>query len=265
MAFTLYDKLWDLHEVAQREDGTYLLYIDRHLIHEVTSPQAFEGLKLAGRKPWRISANIATPDHNVPTTDRVKGIDGINDEVAKLQVVTLDNNCKEHEILQFDIYDKRQGIVHVVGPEQGLTLPGMTIVCGDSHTSTHGALATLSMGIGTSEVEHVLATQCLKTSKLKNMRITISGTLQEGVTPKDVTLAVIGKIGTAGGTGYAIEYAGSVIEEMSIEGRMTVCNMAIEAGARAGLVAYDQRTESYIKDRPFTPLHTELLQHYQWV
>ena len=253
MAFTLYDKLWDLHEVVQREDGTHLLYIDRHLIHEVTSPQAFEGLKLAGRKPWRISANIATPDHNVPTTDRVKGIDGINDEVAKLQVVTLDNNCKEHEILQFDIHDKRQGIVHVVGPEQGLTLPGMTIVCGDSHTSTHGALATLSMGIGTSEVEHVLATQCLKTSKLKNMRITITGTLQEGVTPKDVTLAIIGKIGTAGGTGYAIEYAGSVIEEMSIEGRMTVCNMAIEAGARAGIVAYDKRTEFYLKDKPFAP------------
>tara|TARA_X000000368_G_scaffold109203_1_gene84978 strand:+ start:54 stop:1088 length:1035 start_codon:yes stop_codon:yes gene_type:complete len=253
MSDTLYDKLWNLHEVTQREDGTYLLYIDRHLIHEVTSPQAFEGLKLAGRKPWRISANIATPDHNVPTTDRAQGIAGIHDEVAKLQVVTLDDNCKEHEILQFDIHDKRQGIVHVVGPEQGLTLPGMTIVCGDSHTSTHGALATLSMGIGTSEVEHVLATQCLKTSKLKNMRVTISGDLQEGVTPKDVTLAIIGKIGTAGGTGYAIEYAGSVIENMSIEGRMTVCNMAIEAGARAGLVAYDHVTEAYIKNRPFTP------------
>ena len=253
MSDTLYDKLWNLHEVTQREDGTYLLYIDRHLIHEVTSPQAFEGLKLAGRKPWRISANIATPDHNVPTTDRAQGIEGIHDEVAKLQVVTLDDNCKEHEILQFDIHDKRQGIVHVVGPEQGLTLPGMTIVCGDSHTSTHGALATLSMGIGTSEVEHVLATQCLKTSKLKNMRVTISGDLQEGVTPKDVTLAIIGKIGTAGGTGYAIEYAGSVIENMSIEGRMTVCNMAIEAGARAGLVAYDHVTEAYIKNRPFTP------------
>ena len=189
----------------------------------------------------------------MPTTDRAQGIAGIHDEVAKLQVVTLDDNCKEHEILQFDIHDKRQGIVHVVGPEQGLTLPGMTIVCGDSHTSTHGALATLSMGIGTSEVEHVLATQCLKTSKLKNMRVTISGDLQEGVTPKDVTLAIIGKIGTAGGTGYAIEYAGSVIENMSIEGRMTVCNMAIEAGARAGLVAYDHVTEAYIKNRPFTP------------
>ena len=253
MPQTLYDKLWNLHEVTQREDGTHLLYIDRHLIHEVTSPQAFEGLKIAGRKPWRISSNIATPDHNVPTTDRAKGIQGINDEVAKLQVVTLDENCKEHDILQFDIHDMRQGIVHVVGPEQGLTLPGMTIVCGDSHTSTHGALATLSMGIGTSEVEHVLATQCLKTSKLQNMRVTINGDLQKGVTPKDVTLAVIGKIGTAGGTGYAIEYAGSVIENMSIEGRMTVCNMAIEAGARAGLVAYDQTTEAYIKNRPFAP------------
>ena len=250
MPQTLYDKLWNLHEVTQREDGTHLLYIDRHLIHEVTSPQAFEGLKIAGRKPWRISSNIATPDHNVPTTDRAKGIQGINDEVAKLQVVTLDENCKEHDILQFDIHDMRQGIVHVVGPEQGLTLPGMTIVCGDSHTSTHGALATLSMGIGTSEVEHVLATQCLKTSKLQNMRVTINGDLQKGVTPKDVTLAVIGKIG---GTGYAIEYAGSVIENMSIEGRMTVCNMAIEAGARAGLVAYDQTTEAYIKNRPFAP------------
>jgi len=253
MAQTLYDKLWDLHEVGQREDGTSLLYIDRHLIHEVTSPQAFEGLKLAGREPWRISANIATPDHNVPTTNRKEGIEGIEDEVARLQVVTLDENCKDNNILQFDIHDRRQGIVHVVGPEQGLTLPGMTIVCGDSHTSTHGALATLSMGIGTSEVEHVLATQCLKTSKLKNMRIKISGELQSGVSPKDVTLAIIGKIGTAGGTGYAIEYAGSVIENMSIEGRMTVCNMAIEAGARAGLVAYDSVTEEYVKGRPFAP------------
>ena len=253
MPYTLYDKLWNLHEVTQRADNTYLLYIDRHLIHEVTSPQAFEGLKLAGRKPWRISANIATPDHNVPTTNRSKGLEGIYDEVAKLQVVTLDDNCKEHDILQFDIHDRRQGIVHVVGPEQGLTLPGMTIVCGDSHTSTHGALATLSMGIGTSEVEHVLATQCLKTSKLKNMRVTISGELQHGVTPKDVTLAIIGQIGTAGGTGYAIEYSGSVIENMTIEGRMTVCNMAIEAGARAGLVAYDKTTEDYIKNRPFAP------------
>ena len=265
MPYTLYDKLWNLHEVTQRADNTYLLYIDRHLIHEVTSPQAFEGLKLAGRKPWRISANIATPDHNVPTTNRSKGLEGIYDEVAKLQVVTLDDNCKEHDILQFDIHDRRQGIVHVVGPEQGLTLPGMTIVCGDSHTSTHGALATLSMGIGTSEVEHVLATQCLKTSKLKNMRVTISGELQHGVTPKDVTLAVIGQIGTAGGTGYAIEYSGSVIENMTIEGRMTVCNMAIEAGARAGLVAYDKTTEDYIKNRPFAPSGNKWLEAIdQW-
>ena len=253
MSKTLYDKLWEKHEVCQREDGASLLYIDRHLIHEVTSPQAFEGLKLAGRKPWRISANIATPDHNVPTTERAEGINGIKDEVAKLQVLTLDANCEENKIPQFDILDKRQGIVHVVGPEQGLTLPGMTIVCGDSHTSTHGALATLSMGIGTSEVEHVLATQCLKTTKLKNMRVTIDGELKEGVTPKDVTLAVIGKIGTAGGTGYAIEYAGSVIENMSIEGRMTVCNMSIEAGARVGLVAYDETTELYVKNKPYAP------------
>ncbi len=253
MSKTLYDKLWDSHAVAEREDGTFLLYIDRHLIHEVTSPQAFEGLKIAGREPWRISSNIATPDHNVPTTDREKGIEGIEDEVAKLQVTTLDKNCSELGILQFDILDKRQGIVHVIGPEQGVTLPGMTLVCGDSHTSTHGALATLAIGIGTSEVEHVLATQCLKTSKLRNMKVVIDGELSPGVTPKDVTLAVIGKIGTAGGTGFAIEYSGSVIEAMSIEGRMTVCNMSIEAGARVGLVAFDNITEEYVKNRPFTP------------
>jgi 3-isopropylmalate/(R)-2-methylmalate dehydratase large subunit len=253
MPKTLYDKLWDSHEVSERGDGTFLLYIDRHLIHEVTSPQAFEGLKVAGREPWRVSSNIATPDHNVPTTDREKGIEGIQDEVAKLQVTTLDKNCSDLGILQFDILDKRQGIVHVVGPEQGVTLPGMTLVCGDSHTSTHGALATLAMGIGTSEVEHVLATQCLKASKLKNMKVVIDGELSPGVTPKDVTLAVIGKIGTAGGTGFAIEYSGSVIEEMSVEGRMTVCNMSIEAGARVGLVAFDNITEEYVKNRPFTP------------
>ena len=253
MPKTLYDKLWDSHEVAERGDGTSLLYIDRHLIHEVTSPQAFEGLKMAGREPWRISSNIATPDHNVPTTDREKGIEGIQDEVAKLQVTTLDKNCTDLGILQFDILDKRQGIVHVVGPEQGVTLPGMTLVCGDSHTSTHGALATLAMGIGTSEVEHVLATQCLKASKLRNMKVVIDGELSPGVTPKDVTLAVIGKIGTAGGTGFAIEYSGSVIETMSVEGRMTVCNMSIEAGARVGLVAFDNITEEYVKNRPFTP------------
>ena len=253
MPKSLYDKLWDSHQVAERGDGTFLLYIDRHLIHEVTSPQAFEGLKIAGREPWRISSNIATPDHNVPTTDREKGIEGIQDEVAKLQVKTLDKNCSDLGILQFDILDKRQGIVHVVGPEQGVTLPGMTLVCGDSHTSTHGALATLAMGIGTSEVEHVLATQCLKASKLRNMKVVIDGELSPGVTPKDVTLAVIGKIGTAGGTGFAIEYSGSVIEAMSIEGRMTVCNMSIEAGARVGLVAFDNITEEYVKNRPFTP------------
>ena len=265
MSKTLYDKLWDAHAVIQRNDGTHLLYIDRHLIHEVTSPQAFEGLKLANRKPWRISANIATPDHNVPTTNREDGLDGISDEVAKLQVTTLDDNCKEHGITQFDILDKRQGIVHVVGPEQGVTLPGMTIVCGDSHTSTHGALATLAMGIGTSEVEHVLATQCLVTSKLKNMKVSIDGELSKGVSPKDVTLAVIEKIGTAGGTGYAIEYCGEVIRNMSIEGRMTVCNMAIEAGARAGLVAFDKKTLEYVQNRPYSPKGNDLqLAIAQW-
>ena len=265
MSKTLYDKLWDAHAVIQRNDGTHLLYIDRHLIHEVTSPQAFEGLKLANRKPWRISANIATPDHNVPTTNREDGLDGISDEVAKLQVTTLDDNCKEHGITQFDILDKRQGIVHVVGPEQGVTLPGMTIVCGDSHTSTHGALATLAMGIGTSEVEHVLATQCLVASKLKNMKVSIDGELSKGVSPKDVTLAVIEKIGTAGGTGYAIEYCGEVIRNMSIEGRMTVCNMAIEAGARAGLVAFDKKTLEYVQNRPYSPRGSDLqLAVAQW-
>ena len=265
MSKTLYDKLWDAHAVIQRNDGTHLLYIDRHLIHEVTSPQAFEGLKLANRKPWRISANIATPDHNVPTTNREDGLDGISDEVAKLQVTTLDDNCKEHGITQFDILDKRQGIVHVVGPEQGVTLPGMTIVCGDSHTSTHGALATLAMGIGTSEVEHVLATQCLVASKLKNMKVSIDGELSKGVFPKDVTLAVIEEIGTAGGTGYAIEYCGEVIRNMSIEGRMTVCNMAIEAGARAGLVAFDKKTLEYVQNRPYSPKGNDLqLAIAQW-
>jgi len=265
MSKTLYDKLWDAHAVIQRNDGTHLLYIDRHLIHEVTSPQAFEGLKLANRKPWRISANIATPDHNVPTTNREDGLNGISDEVAKLQVTTLDDNCKEHGITQFDILDKRQGIVHVVGPEQGVTLPGMTIVCGDSHTSTHGALATLAMGIGTSEVEHVLATQCLVASKLKNMKVSIDGELSKGVSPKDVTLAVIEKIGTAGGTGYAIEYCGEVIRNMSIEGRMTVCNMAIEAGARAGLVAFDKKTLEYVQNRPYSPKGNDLqLAIAQW-
>ena len=226
MSRTLYDKLWDLHEVTQRQDGTYLLYIDRHLIHEVTSPQAFEGLRLAGRKLWRAKSNIATPDHNIPTTDRDLGIEGIKDEVAKLQVTTLDDNCKEHQIEIFDINDERQGIVHVIGPEQGITLPGMTIVCGDSHTSTHGALATLAMGIGTSEVEHVMATQCLVATKQKNMNIRVNNILPKGVFSKDLTLSVIGKIGTAGATGYAIEYSGKAIESMSIEARMTVCTVS---------------------------------------
>ena len=253
MPKTLYDKLWDHHEVTTREDGTHLLYIDRHLIHEVTSPQAFEGLRVAGRKPWRISANKATPDHNIPTTNRELGIEGITDEVSKLQVITLDDNCKELGIEQFDISDERQGIVHVVGPEQGITLPGMTVVCGDSHTSTHGALGALAMGIGTSEVEHVLATQCLVAIKQKNMKVEISGILPKGVYSKDLTLSVIGKIGTAGATGYAIEYSGEAIKSMSIEARMTVCNMAIEAGARAGIVAFDDVTLNYVKGKPYAP------------
>ena len=257
MPKTLYDKLWDLHEVTQREDGTYLLYIDRHLIHEVTSPQAFEGLRLAGRKPWRTSSNKATPDHNIPTTDRQLGLKGIRDEVSKLQVTTLDDNCKEHGIEQFDIEDERQGIVHVVGPEQGITLPGMTVVCGDSHTSTHGALGSLAMGIGTSEVEHVLATQCLVATKQKNMNVQINNVLPKGVYSKDLTMSVIGKIGTAGATGYAIEYSGQAIESMSIEARMTVCNMAIEAGARAGMVAFDEITLDYVKGKPYAPSGTQ--------
>ncbi|MDP6916479.1 MAG: 3-isopropylmalate dehydratase large subunit [SAR86 cluster bacterium] len=257
MPRTLYDKLWDLHEVTQREDGTYLLYIDRHLIHEVTSPQAFEGLRLAGRKPWRTSSNKATPDHNIPTTDRQLGLKGIKDEVSKLQVTTLDDNCKEHGIEQFDIEDERQGIVHVVGPEQGITLPGMTVVCGDSHTSTHGALGSLAMGIGTSEVEHVLATQCLVATKQKNMNIQINNVLPKGVYSKDLTMSVIGNIGTAGATGYAIEYSGKAIESMSIEARMTVCNMAIEAGARAGMVAFDEITLDYVKGKPYAPSGTQ--------
>ena len=257
MPRTLYDKLWDLHEVTQREDGTYLLYIDRHLIHEVTSPQAFEGLRLAGRKPWRTSSNKATPDHNIPTTDRQLGLKGIKDEVSKLQVTTLDDNCKEHGIEQFDIEDERQGIVHVVGPEQGITLPGMTIVCGDSHTSTHGALGSLAMGIGTSEVEHVLATQCLVATKQKNMNVQINNVLPKGVYSKDLTMSIIGKIGTAGATGYAIEYSGQAIESMSIEARMTVCNMAIEAGARAGMVAFDEITLDYVRGKPYAPSGTQ--------
>jgi 3-isopropylmalate/(R)-2-methylmalate dehydratase large subunit len=252
---TLYDKLWNAHVVKQREDGTALIYIDRQLIHEVTSPQAFEGLRLAGRKPWRIDANLATPDHNVPTTlkERELGIAGIQDPVSKIQVKTLDDNCKDFGFTEFSINDVRQGIVHVVGPEQGATLPGMTVVCGDSHTSTHGALGALAHGIGTSEVEHVMATQCLIQKKMKNMLVRVDGKLGVGVTSKDVVLAIIGKIGTAGGTGFAIEFGGQVMLDMSMEGRMTVCNMAIEAGARAGMVAVDQTTIDYVKGRPFAP------------
>ncbi len=247
---TLYDKLWEQHLVEQQEDGSSLIYIDRQLLHEVTSPQAFEGLRLAGRKPHRRAANLAVPDHNVPTLNRAQGIE---DEIARIQVETLDSNCKEYEITQFDMSDIRQGIVHVMGPEQGATLPGMTIVCGDSHTATHGAFGALAFGIGTSEVEHVLATQTLRQSKSKNMLVKVNGALPDGVTAKDLVLAVIGKIGTAGGTGYAIEFAGSAVESLSMEGRMTVCNMAIEAGARVGLIAVDQTTIDYVKGRPFAP------------
>jgi 3-isopropylmalate/(R)-2-methylmalate dehydratase large subunit len=247
---TLYDKLWDEHVVHQEADGTCLIYIDRHLVHEVTSPQAFEGLELSGRQPWRNAANLAVVDHNVPTTDRSHGI---SDPVSRLQVETLDANTKKFNIRYFNINDHRQGIVHVIGPEQGATLPGMTVVCGDSHTSTHGAFACLAMGIGTSEVEHVLATQCLLMKKAKRMLVKIEGMLGPGVTPKDVVLAVIGKIGTAGGTGFAIEFGGAVMRSMSMEGRMTVCNMAIEAGARAGMVAVDQKTIDYVRDKPMAP------------
>ncbi len=252
---TLYDKLWDDHLVKQRDDGSCLIYIDRQLLHEVTSPQAFDGLRLAKRQPWRLDANIATPDHNVPTdkAERALGISGISDETSRIQVQTLDDNCRDFGVVEFDIFDERQGIVHVVGPEQGLTLPGMTVVCGDSHTATHGAFACLAHGIGTSEVEHVLATQCLVQKKSKNMLINVNGTLGEGVTAKDVVLAIIGKIGTAGGTGYAIEFAGQVFRAMSMEGRMTVCNMAIEAGARVGMVAVDNKTIEYFRGRPFAP------------
>ncbi len=254
MARTLYDKLWDEHMVDVDSDGTALLYIDRHLVHEVTSPQAFEGLDLAHRKIWRISANLAVSDHNVPTTDRSAGI---ADPVSRLQVDTLDRNCDANGITQFKMNDRRQGIVHVIGPEQGATLPGMTVVCGDSHTSTHGAFGALAFGIGTSEVEHVLATQTLLARKMKNMLVRIGGQLPPGCTAKDAALAVIGTIGTAGGTGYTIEFGGPVVRGLSMEGRMTLCNMAIEAGARAGLVAVDETTLRYIKGRPFAPTDVE--------
>ena len=249
-AKTLYDKVWDAHVVHAQSDDTVLLYIDRHLVHEVTSPQAFEGLQLAGRKPWRISSILAVADHNVPTTARDAGI---TDPISKLQVDTLDANCAEHGITEFTMMDLRQGIVHVIGPEQGATLPGMTVVCGDSHTSTHGAFGALAFGIGTSEVEHVMATQCLLQKKSRNMLVSVNGLVGPGITAKDIALAVIGQIGTAGGTGYTIEFAGEAIRALSMEGRMSLCNMSIEAGARAGLIAVDDTTIEYLKSRPFAP------------
>ena len=247
---TLYDKVWQSHVVHERDDGMTLLYIDRHLVHEVTSPQAFEGLRLAKRNLWRKDSVLATADHNVPTTDRSAGIE---DPISKMQVDTLDQNCKDFALTQFPMSDVRQGIVHVIGPEQGASLPGMTIVCGDSHTSTHGALGALAFGIGTSEVEHVLATQCLLMKKSKNMLLQIDGNLTPGVTSKDIILAIIGKLGTAGATGYTAEYAGEAIRSLSIEGRMTMCNMSIEAGARAGMIAADDTTIEYVANRPFSP------------
>ena len=252
MPQTLYDKLMSAH-IVREEATTSLIYIDRQLIHEVTSPQAFEGLELAGRTPWRLDASIAVPDHNVPTTDRSSGVSGIEDPISKLQIETLDKNCEAFGINEIQMNDIRQGIVHVVGPEQGATLPGMSIVCGDSHTSTHGALGALAFGIGTSEVEHVLATGCLWQAKSKNLKIEVNGKLNELVSAKDVALYIIGQIGTAGGTGFAIEFAGSTIQNLSIEGRMTLCNMSIEAGARVGMVAVDDKTLDYVKGRPMTP------------
>ena len=248
MGYTIYDKLWNEHLIRSYDDGDSLIYIDRHFLHEVTSPQAFEGLKKKSLKPWRINANIATPDHNVPTTrDNKFSIESIEDNISKLQVVELDKNCNDFGIKQFNINSNNQGIVHVIGPELGLTLPGMSIVCGDSHTSTHGAFGCLAMGIGTSEVEHVLATQSLKVRKLKNMRINFEGSIQEGVSSKDIILYLIRTIGTAGGTGYAVEFAGSYIRNISMEARMTICNMSIEAGAKVGLVSVDDKTIDYIK------------------
>ena len=258
MGRTLYDKIWDEHVVHTEEDGTAILYIDRHLVHEVTSPQAFEGLREAGRKVWRTSSIVATADHNTPTTGWELGYDGITDPISKEQVVTLDKNISQFgAAAYFPFLNKRQGIVHVMGPEQGATLPGMTVVCGDSHTSTHGAFGALAHGIGTSEVEHVMATQTLLAKKAKNMLVKVEGQLARGVTAKDVVLAIIGRIGTAGGTGYTLEFAGSAIRGLSMEGRMTVCNMAIEAGARAGLVAVDDKTIEYVKGRPLAPTGVE--------
>ena len=249
---TLYDKLWEEHHVTQLDSGESLLYIDRHYLHEVTSPQAFEGLIKKNLTPWRLNANIATPDHNVPTTRGNNfNSESITDEISKIQVVELDKNCNKFGIKQFDIESNKQGIVHVIGPELGFTIPGMTIVCGDSHTSTHGALGCLAMGIGTSEVEHVLATQCLKVSKLKNMNVRFEGEVDEHISSKDIVLYLIGQIGTAGGTGYAIEFSGSYIGSISVEGRMTICNMAIEAGAKVGLIAPDNKTIEYVKSKSF--------------
>ena len=254
MARTLYDKIWDEHVVHTEDDGTAVLYIDRHLVHEVTSPQAFEGLRQAGRKVWRVSSIVATADHNTPTTGWELGYDGITDPISKEQITTLDSNIQEYgSAAFFPFLSKRQGIVHVIGPENGATLPGMTVVCGDSHTSTHGAFGALAHGIGTSEVEHVMATQTLLAKKAKNMLVKVEGTLAKGLTGKDIVLAIIGKIGTAGGTGYTIEFAGSAIRALSMEARMTVCNMAIEAGARAGLVAVDEKTIDYVKGRLLSP------------
>lgn len=250
---TLYDKLWDAHSVGQRADGLSLLYIDRHLLHEVTSPQAFAGLRAAKRSPWRVSANVATADHNVPTTNRELGLDGITDETSLIQLKALDDNCDEFGILKYGIDHANQGIVHIIGPELGFTLPGMTLVCGDSHTSTHGALAVLAQGVGTSEVEHVLATQCLVQNKLGNMCVRYDGALRAGLFAKDMVMAFIGQVGTAGGTGYVLEYVGDAVSNLSMEGRMTLCNMAIEAGARSGLVAVDDTTLEYVRGREFTP------------
>ncbi|MFN5150565.1 MAG: 3-isopropylmalate dehydratase large subunit [Burkholderiales bacterium] len=253
-ARTLYDKLWDEHVVRTESDGTALLYIDRHLVHEVTSPQAFEGLRMAKRPLWCAESIVATADHNTPTTGWERGLDGIDDPISREQVVTLDQNIAAFKVpVYFPFLDQRQGIVHVIGPEQGATLPGMTVVCGDSHTSTHGAFACLAFGIGTSEVEHVMATQCLVAKKMKNMLVQVEGNLQRGVTAKDMVLAIIGRIGTAGGTGYAIEFAGSAVRSLSMEGRMTLCNMAIEAGARSGMVAVDDTTIQYLQQRPMAP------------
>ena len=266
MAQTLYDKLWDSHLVEERDDGTALIYIDRQLLHEVTSPQAFEGLTLAGRQPWRLSASIAVPDHNVSTdtAEREGGLEALDDAVSRIQLQALDDNCAHFGVPEIPLNDVRQGIVHVMGPEQGATLPGMTIVCGDSHTSTHGALGALAHGIGTSEVEHVLATGCLIQRKMKTFRINVTGELGFGVTAKDLALAIIGEIGTAGGTGYALEFAGSAVAGLTMEGRMTLCNMAIEAGARAGLVAVDQVTLDYVKDKPFAPQGEQWQQAEAW-